>query len=201
MSATELWVDCTIDALHFRGDDSETFTTEKIALREIMPIDLMPGKEVEIPPAISRVRIKEHWPRLRALIEAERVYGMLERSTYALERDVPDEHLAVADRIWFGAGYPLINARKAWDRMTAEMERWEEELEAERADLCCAILDIALGDIVVQPDKKGQITRIQVNGTSMIVSDDRASFLLEGVRFRKDGTAGKRVETIWIDFK
>jgi hypothetical protein len=180
---------------------SETFTTEKIALREIMPIDLMPGKEVEIPPAISRVRIKEHWPRLRALIEAERVYGMLERSAYALERDVPDEHLAVADRIWFGAGNPLLNARRAWDRMSVEMERWEEELEGERADLCCAILDIGLGDIVVQPEKKGQITRIQVSGTSMAISNDRASLLVEGTRFRKDGALGKRLETIWIDLK
>jgi hypothetical protein len=201
VSAIDLWVDCTIDAPRFRGDDSEAFTTEKIALREIMPIDLMPGKDVEIPPAISRVRIKEHWPRLRALIEAERVFGMLERSAYALERDVPDEHLAVADRIWFGAGNPLLNARKAWDRMFVEMERWEEELEAERADLCCAILDIALGDIVVQPDKKGQITRIQVIGTSMAISDDRASLFVEGTRFRKDGTLGKRLETIRIDFK
>ena len=150
---------------------------------------------------VPRYRIKEHWPRLRALIEAERVFGMLERSAYALERDVPDEHLAVADRIWFGAGTPLLNARKAWDLMSVEMERWEEELEAERADLCRAILDIALSDIVVQPDKKGQITRIQVSGTSMALSDDQASLLVEGTRFRKDGTAGKRLETIWIDFK
>lgn len=199
VSATELWVDCTINAPQFRGDDTETFTTDKVVLRDIMPIDLMRAKEVEIPPAINRVRIRQHWPRLRALIEAERVHEMLERSTYALERDIPDEQIAVADRVWFGAGHPLLNARRAWDRLSDEMERWGEELEAERADLCCAILDIALGDIVVQP-QKGQITRLQVCRTSMSVNDDRSVLIVEGVRLRKDGTVGKRIETIWIDF-
>lgn len=199
VSATELWVDCTIMTPHFRGDDSENFKTEKVSLADIIPIDLMPRKEVEIPPAISRVRIRDHWSRLRALIEAERVHEILERSIYALEREIPDEQIAIADRIWFGADYPLLNARRAWDRMSDEMERWGEELEAERADLCCAILDIALGDIVVRAEK-GQITRIQVSRTSMSISDDRAFFIVEGARFRKDGTAGKRTETIWINF-
>lgn len=199
VSATELWVDCTVMTPHFRGDDSENFRTEKVSLRDIMPIDQMPRKEVEIPPAISRVRIRQHWPRLRALIEAERVHEMLERSTYALERDIPDEQIAVADRIWFGSDYPILKARRAWNRLSDEMERWGEELEAERADLCCAILDIALGDIVIQAEK-GQITRIQVSRTSVSIGDDRAFFIVEGARFRKDGTAGKRTETIWIDF-
>lgn len=200
VSATEVWVDCTITATLFRGDDSETFTTEKVALRDIMPIDLMPAKEVEIPPAISRVRIRQHWPRLRALIEAERVHEMLERSTYALERDIPDDRLAVTDRIWFGAGHPMLNARKAWSRLSDEMERWGEELEAERADLCCSILGIAFGDILVQV-QKGQITRIQVSRTNMSISDDRAILIVEGIRFRKDGTAGKRVDTMWINIR
>lgn len=123
VSATELWVDCTMTALHYRGDDTETFKTEKVALRDIMPIDLMPSKEVEIPPAIGRVRIKQHSPRLRALIEAERVHEMLERSTYALERDIPDDQIAIADRIWFGGDHPMLKARRAWDRLSDEMER------------------------------------------------------------------------------
>lgn len=199
VSATEVWVDCTITTTLFRGEERETFTTEKIALHDIMPFDLIQAKEVEIPPVISRVRIRQHWSRLRALIEAERVHEMLERSTYALERGIPDEQIAVADRIWFGAGYPMLNARKAWDRLSDEMERWGEELEAERSDLCCSILGIAVGDILVH-SRKGQVARIQVCRTSMNISDNRSFFIVEGTRFRKDGTAGKRVETIWIDF-
>jgi len=188
-----------MSAPHYRRADTETFKTEKVALRDIMPIDLMPLKEVEIPPAIGRVRIKQHWPRLRALIEAERVHEMLERSTYALERDIPDDQIAIADRIWFGDDRPMLNARRAWDRLTDEMERWGEEIEAERADLCCSILGIALGDVLVQ-SQKGQITRIQVSRTSMNITENRSFFIVEGPRFRKDGTAGKRTETIWIDF-
>jgi hypothetical protein len=199
VSATELWVDCTMSAPHYRGADTETFKTEKVALRDIMPIDLMPLKEVEIPPALGRVRIRQHWPRLRALIEAERVHEMLERSTYALERDIPDDQIAIADRIWFGGERPMLNARRAWERLSDEMERWGEEIEAERADLCCSILGIALGDVLVQ-SHKGQITRIQVSRTSMNITDQRSFFIVEGTRFRKDGTAGKRTETIWIDF-
>ncbi len=199
VSATELWVDCTMTAPHYRGADIETFKTEKVALRAIMPIDLMPSKEVEIPPVIGRVRIRQHWPRLRALIEAERVHEMLERSTYALERDIPDDQIAIADRIWFGGDHPMLKARRAWDRLSDEMERWGEEIEAERADLCCTILGITVGDILVQ-SQKGKITRIQVSRTSTNITENRSFFTVEGPRFRKDGTAGKRTETIWIDF-
>lgn len=199
VSATELWVDCTMSASCYRGEDSEIFKTDKVALLEIMPIDLMPSKEVEIPPVIGRVSIRQHWPRLRALIEAERVHEMLERSYYALQRDIPDEQIAIADRIWFGAGYPMWNARRALDRLSDEIERWGEEIEAERADLCCSIMGIDLGDILVQL-QKGQITRIQVCRTSMRIGDDRSFLIVEGKRFRKDGTLGTRIETISIGF-
>lgn len=199
VSATELWVDCTMAAPDHRGEGSANFKTEKVSLLEIMPINLMPSKQVEVPPAIGCVPIKQHWPRLRALIEAERVHEMLDRSTYALERDVPDEQIAIADRIWFGAGYPMWNARRAWDRLSDELERWGEEIEAERADLCCTILGIAVGDILVQL-QKGKMTRIQVRRTSMSISDERSFLIVVGKRFRKDGTVGTRIETISIDF-
>ncbi|MCX7282461.1 MAG: hypothetical protein NTX28_00130 [Novosphingobium sp.] len=165
-----------------------------------MPIELMPTKEVEIPTPLRRIRIKQHWPRLRALIEAERVHEMLERSTYDIERSVPDERLAVSYRIWFGAERPLLGARNAWERLTEEIERWQQELEAERADLCCTILGVELGDILVKPEK-GQITRLQVTRTSMNISDERVFFVIDGLRFRKDGTTGKRVESIWVNFQ
>jgi hypothetical protein len=199
ISATEIWVTCTIEALSIQGDERETFLTEHLALHDVMPIELMPTKEVEIPTPLKRIRIKQHWPRLRALIEAERVHEMLERSTYDIERSVPDERLAVSDRIWFGAERPLLNAHNAWERLTDEVERWELELEAERSDLCCTILGIELGDILVQP-QKGQITRLQVTRTSMTISEERIILIIEGLRFRKDGTAGKRLESIFVDF-
>ena len=199
ISATEIWVTCTIEVPRFRDEERETFLTEHLPLRDVMPIELMPTKEVVAPAPLRRIRIKQHWPRLRALIEAERVHEMLQRSAYDIERSVPDERLAVSDRIWFGAERPFLGARNAWERLTEEVERWELELEAERSDLCSTILGIELGDILVQP-QKGQITRLQVTRTSMNISDERVFFVIDGLRFRKDGTAGKRIESIWIDF-
>jgi hypothetical protein len=93
-----------------------------------------------------------------------------------------------------------LGARNAWERLTEEVERWELELEAERSDLCSTILGIELGDILVQP-QKGQITRLQVTRTSMNIGEERVFFVIDGLRFRKDGTTGKRVESVWIDFQ
>lgn len=199
ISATEIWVDGTIRVPGWQGDEEERFSTERLALRDVMPIELMPTKEVVVTQPIRRAKVGQHWPRLRMLIEAERVWSMLERSIYDLERNVPDDRLAVTDRLLFGADRPFLKARNAWERLTDEAERWETELEAERADLCCAILGVEVGDILVHP-QKGQITRIQVSRTSMNISDDRVDCIIEGLRFRKDGTIGKRAETIWIGF-
>lgn len=198
ISHEELWVDCTITMNHFHGDQRETYNTERVALRSIIPIDLMPDREVDIPPSVDRMRIKPYWKRLRALIEADRVHAMLDSSFWALERDVPDDKLAVMDRIWFGPERPLLGARRAWEGMADELERWSEELEAERADLCRSILRIALGDIIVQA-RNGELTRLQVTSTSMLITDDRTTLIVEGVRFRRDGTVGKRLDRIWID--
>jgi hypothetical protein len=90
----------------------------------------------------------------------------------------------------------VLNENYAPTRVTSG---WKSTIEAERADLCCSILGIALGDVLVQ-SQKGQITRIQVSRTSMNITENRSFFIVEGPRFRKDGTAGKRTETIWIDF-
>ncbi|PTQ64154.1 hypothetical protein C8N42_14411 [Celeribacter persicus] len=60
-------------------------------------------------------------------------------------------------------------------------------------------LPITVGDILVQ-SQKGKITRIQVSRTSTNITENRSFFTVERPRFRKDGTAGKRTETIWIDF-
>ena len=199
ISATEIWVDGTIRVPRWQGDEEQRFSTERLTLRDVMPIELMPTKEVVVTQPIRRAKVWQHWPRLRILIEAERVWSMLERSICHLERNVPDDRLAITDRPLFVAGRPFLKARNAWGRLTDEAERWETELEAERAALCCAILGAEVGDILVHP-QKGQITRIQVSRTSMNISDDRVDCIIEGLRFRKDGTIGKRAEIIWIAF-
>ena len=198
ISHEALWADCTITINHFHGDQRETYSTHRVALRSIIPIDLMPDREVGIPPSVDRMRIRPYWKRLRALIEADRVHAMLDSSFWALERNVPDDKLAVIDRIWFGPERPLLGARRAWDGMADELERWSDELEAERADLCRSILGVALGDIIVQA-RNSELTRHQVTSTSMLITDDRTTLIVEGARFRRDGTVGKRIDRIWIE--
>jgi hypothetical protein len=73
-----------------------------------------------------------------------------------------------------------------------------EELEAERAELCRTILGIELGDIIVQ-SCKGELTRLQVTSTSMLITEDRTTLIVEGLRFRRDGTVGKRIDRIWME--
>ena len=104
----------------------------------------------------------------------------------------------MADRIWFGEDLPLLGVRRAWEHVADELQRWGEELEAERAELCRSILGIELGDIMVQ-SRKGDLTRLQVTSTGMLITDDATTFIIEGMRFRRDGTVGKRYERIWVE--
>jgi hypothetical protein len=128
VSPEDLWADCTITITRLGDDQRETYNTERVALRSIIPIDLMPDREVDIPPSVGRMRIKPYWERFRALVEADRVHSMLDTSFWALERDVPDDKLAVMDRIWFGPECPFLGARRAWEGLANELERWSEEL-------------------------------------------------------------------------
>jgi hypothetical protein len=78
-----------------------------------------------------------------------------------LGSDVPDERLSVADRVLFGEERPLLAARQAYHRVWEELERWREELDAERADLGLGMLGLKPGDIVVHP-KRGSLVRIEL---------------------------------------
>ena len=73
---------------------------------------------------------------------------MLTSATYAMEREVPAETLALADRIWFGDERPFLTARQSWTRLQEKLGRWETQLEAERSALAQAILGIELGDTI-----------------------------------------------------
>ncbi|WP_287286380.1 hypothetical protein [Mesorhizobium sp.] len=132
-----------------------------------MPIDFMPVREAALSPVISAATVKPYHKRLRALLEAERVHEMMSRAAYEMEREVPGEILAVADRIWFGEKKPIQTAREAWRHLEDELERWEKELEAERSDLARSILGIGPGDIVTS-QSRGRLSRLSVIGTSLI---------------------------------
>ena len=132
---------------------------------------------------------------LQALQEALAIYEALASAAYDMDQAIPDERLALFDRLWFSQGEkgPFIGARQAWRRLDAELERWEHELEREAVTLCQDILGIEKGDIVVV-ESGNSMVRVEVEGVSLYSSDDNVVFSVRGKRFRKDGLPGKRDE-------
>lgn len=199
VSATELWVEYTRKA--WRDEDPpERYVTGRLALKELMPIDHMPEREVSFSPTITRASVTPYRERLLAFLEAERVNEMMLNAAYAIERDVPNETLAIADRLWFGEKRPFSSAREAWRQIEGELERWEGELESERSMLAQAILGIEEGDIVTI-EQHGGLLRLSVTGVTLYASDDHVTFAVNGTRFRKNGTVGKRQDAFSFQFK
>lgn len=196
VSATALWVECQRRPF-FDGDRVDTFRTDQVALREIIPVDFLPAREITLPAVLPRTTARPYRKRLQALHDAERVFDMLTSSGYEMERAVPDERLAVADRLWSGEQGPFLAARRAWQSLEQEIERWEMALEAERSELCREILNIEIGDIAVVPSRD-QLLRIRVESATVYAGEGNVSFIVTGTRFRKDGTVGKRQESFYL---
>ncbi|MDF1775734.1 MAG: hypothetical protein P1V13_06885 [Rhizobiaceae bacterium] len=117
-----------------------------------------------------------------------------------MEREIPDQKLALADKIWFGKESPFRAAREAWRHLQDELEQWEKELEAERSALAQSILGIGVGDIVAA-ENSGRFLRLSVNDVSLVPSENGATFVVYGIRFRKDGTLGKQRDTLYLRFE
>ena len=199
VSATEVWVQSARRA--WRDEDPpERVATGRLKLRDIMPIDYMPVREIELPPSVSRATVKPYRERLEGLLEADRVYEMISHATYAIERQVPDDKLLLADRIWFGRERPFRSAREALARIEDELADWETELEAERSALAQSILGIEIEDIVAA-ENRGRFLRLSVTGVTLYASDKGATFIISGTRFRKDGTLGKLQDTLNLHFE
>ena len=199
LSATEIWVE-TLRRAWREDDPPERFSTARQALSAIMPIDYMPPRETALPPLVTRMATEPYQVRLQALIESERIYDMLTRAAYDMERVVPDEKLTIAERIWFGEERPFLSARQAWKRLEDELERWELQLEAERSSLAQSILGIEIGDIVTTGNAD-RLLRISVTGATLYARDDGVTFSVSGIRFRKDGTLGKLRESFSLHFE
>lgn len=199
ISKTEIWVECLRRGWR-EEDPPERFATARQPLRAIMPIDYMPEREKPLPPLVTRAATVPYQKRLDALIATERIYAMLSEAAYAMDRAVPDEKLSIAERIWFGDDRPFLSARQAWTRLQDELERWEQQLEAERSALAQSILGIGIGDIVAS-GSGDRFARIQVASIGLHAGDDGVLFYIYGTRFRKDGTLGKLREQVYLRFE
>lgn len=199
ISATEIWVE-TLRRAWREEDPPERFATDRHALRTIMPIDHMAHKVTVLPSLVTRTSTQPYQARLEALIEAERIHEMLHRAAYDMERTVPHEKFAVAERLWFGDVRPFLSARQAWKHLEDELERWELQLEAERSALAQSILGIGIGDIV-KTGSADRLLRIQVEGATLYAGEGGVTFTVSGIRFRKDGSLGKQRETFSLHFE
>ena len=199
VSASEIWVECIRRAWR-EEDPPERIVTGRLKLQAIMPIDYMPAREIQLSPMVSRATVAPYRERLRGLLEAERLHEMMSHVAHAIEGEVPEETLTLADRIWFGKERPFQSAREAWRRLDDELDCWETELEAERSALAQSILGIEVGDIMTT-ESRGRLLRLSVTGMSLYASDAHVTFVVNGTRFRKDGTLGKLQDTISLHFK
>jgi hypothetical protein len=174
----------------------ERHSTNRIKLRDVMPIDYLDREDdTVLPPAISEARVKPYQSRLKALDEAERIFEMITNAAYAMDRSVPNDVLAMADRIWFGADRPFQAAREAFAHIETDLEHWEQQIEAERSQLARAVLGVKPGDIVAS-QRNGAFVRISAEDISLYSSEKQVTFVICGKRFRKDGTLGKTSETM-----
>lgn len=174
----------------------ERHSTNRIKLRDVMPIDYLDGEAHKVlSPAIPEAKVRPYLSRLHALDEAERIFVMITNAAYALDRSVPSETLAMAERIWFGADRPFRAAREAFDHIETDLERWEQQIESERSQLAQAVLGVKPGDIVAS-QRNGAFVRISAEDISLYSSEKQVTFVICGKRFRKDGTLGKTSETM-----
>lgn len=195
VSSKDVWV--RVDVRNTWSHDR--FETTRIPLREICPIDLIAPKECRLPAKIRRSGVKPYAERLRVLQEAQAVFDDLVQAAYDMDRAVPDERLALFDRLWFSRDEigPFTGARQAWRRVEADLDRWEQELESETITLCQDVLGIEVGDIVIV-ESGGKPLRVTVEGMTVFTSEGAVTFSLWGTRFRKDGLPGKRSENFTI---
>jgi hypothetical protein len=191
VSPHELWLLCVV-----RNDwTTHRFETKPFMLNDICPIELMPRNPARLPGRIGRTWLRPYADRCRALMQARAIYDALYSAAIDMERSMPNERLALFDHLWFSRNdaRSLASVRQAWRRVDADLERWEQELEAEMASLCQDVLGVTVGDIIVV-EQRGRPVRIAVEGMSTLASDKEVTFLLWGKRFRKDGLPGN--ETI-----
>ncbi|WP_245510068.1 hypothetical protein [Rhizobium leguminosarum] len=197
VSAREIWVEWNRKSWR-EEEPPERHATNRISLREVMPVDFLSASNKVLSPVISGVAITPA-DRLRALQEAERIYEMMCNAAYAMQKEVPGEILLVVDRLWFGEERPFQAARDAFRHVETELERWDSELEAERSALARSILGIAPGDIVTS-ESRGKLLRLSVTGVTLYSGGSSVSFMVSGILFRKDGTLGKLQETLNLSF-
>lgn len=199
ISTQEVWVEGKVRYFWDQDAIKKEFASEPLPVTQLIPVDLISNEDKRLRANLRPVAIRPFRQRLDALREAQQLYDDLHLASYDAERVVPDDRVAILDRLLFGkaCGGPLHAAREAWRSFDAEMEYWEWVLEAEEVALCEDVLGIRKGDNVLV-ESENKIQRIEVERSSVYIGDSEVSFHVWGNRYRKDGLPGKRTASFYI---
>ncbi|NHA14632.1 hypothetical protein [Thioalkalivibrio sp. XN279] len=201
VSRSSVWFDCRRDRSGYQVGEEERFETNKVKLADLMSVDLIPepSPDKRLPTVVSYTSGHLVEKRLNALCRAEQVLSIMSDALGHVVDAVPADEVALFERIWAGANGPgpITQAKEAWRNLEDELENWRAGIEAEQESICRQLLGVSPGDIVVT-EQQGRTVRIRVTHAHVVMDEDRASFLLYGTRYRRDGVLGKRTDSISI---
>lgn len=103
---------------------------QRFPLEGVVPVELLPNTTVELPAEIRQSALKPYAKRLRALQDVENAFDLVSSALYRMDSAVPDEHLALMDRLWFGDGSdgPFSAARRALTEAESDLKSREQRM-------------------------------------------------------------------------
>lgn len=196
-----LWVDCHVIRSNWREEHEEKLQTSKITIDSIAPVELIPSKDIIVPPVVDPKKLSISKKRIKAFVEVDQAYDILSSAVYRHDfPPAPDDHLVLLEKLGLGsdARGPLTMARAVCRKLEDDLERWELAMESEREAICAEALGLAIGDTILT-ECRGKSIRLKIKRMSMHLSDKNTLYFhIGGLRYRKDGLLGKRDEYIYI---
>lgn len=202
VAASWLWVEVfTYAWFDDEADSRPSFVSESLPLYQFIPEDLAAARGVELSPAMPRGRLSSNQKQAaQRLAQAEDMYDTLVAGGYATS----DLLASASERepcltLWMGederravqAGLDVFGA------IDEQVEYWEQRIEFARQRMVQKIFGIRPGDVVCSRNRQG-LVKVLASTVTGGAHDDCFLALIHGKRFRKDGTLGKRDDTVYI---
>ncbi|KEZ77605.1 hypothetical protein [Salinisphaera hydrothermalis] len=202
VSPSALWVEVYT---HAWGDASgysrPSVVSEAMPLHEFVPENERVARQKELPPVMPRGRLSSnHDQAARRLAQAEEMYETLVsgwHSTGDLLASASEREACLT--LWMGEGQrrAVQAGLDVFEAIDEQVEYWEQRLELARQRMAQKILGICVGDVVCSAGRRGMI-KLLASRISGGMHDDGFLAVIHGTRFRKDGTLGKRDDTLYV---
>ena len=125
VSRHEIWVRCK----KVTSWNGSTFETKKLSLQQLLPVELIESVDIRLPSVVSYSRWSPYADRLEALEQADEMYDKLTTDLYKMEQNVPNERLAIMDKLMFGKNgvSPFYESRRAFRSLEDELEKFVQK--------------------------------------------------------------------------